>query len=147
MDAYLHRDEAFAHFSLPGVGADNIDIEIISRPAGSVLTVRAHRPSRTPADGADVQPLVVNELPTGPATRQVRFNLPVDTDNVSGYLLDGILTVAMPVARRSASAASTTVREFEVVDPLAALEESVEVGVENLTKTKAQAAKTSGESD
>jgi len=95
-DAYVIRAE------LPGVGLDNISIEIRNRR----LTISGHRHFESEPALAAYHSI---ERVHGPFERS--FNLPgnVDVDAIKAKYTDGILEISIPKAQEEASAGITIV--------------------------------------
>ncbi|MDE3723802.1 Hsp20/alpha crystallin family protein [Nocardiopsis sp. N85] len=93
MDAYREGDDFVAHFDLPGVSPESIDLEV----ERNVLTVKAERPAPR-RDGLEP---IVNERPSGTFTRQVLLGDTLDTERVTAHHADGVLTLRIPVSEHS----------------------------------------------
>jgi HSP20 family protein len=89
MDAYRSGDSFYAHFDLPGVRADSIQLTVEQ----NVLTVRAER-GGVQADGAE---MIVSERPVGIFTRQVFLSESLDADKIAADYTAGVLTLSIPV--------------------------------------------------
>ncbi|WP_047871062.1 Hsp20/alpha crystallin family protein [Nocardiopsis sp. RV163] len=92
MDAVRTQDALVVRIDLPGVPADDIDLEV----EGSVLTVRAQRPERA-AEGR----VLVGERPVGAVTRRLRLGQDLDTEHIEADHTDGVLTLRVPVATKA----------------------------------------------
>ncbi|WP_214366843.1 Hsp20/alpha crystallin family protein [Pseudonocardia sp. H11422] len=90
LDAYRQGDQFVAHFDLPGVDADSIDLDV----ERNVLTVRAER---RPVTGDDVE-LQVAERPRGTFSRQLFLGDTLDADRIEASYDAGVLTLRIPVA-------------------------------------------------
>ncbi len=93
MDAYRTGDELVAHFDLPGVDPDTIDLDV----ERNVLTVRAERRSPAP-QGAET---IASERPAGVHTRQLILGDTLDTDAIDASYEAGVLTVRLPVSEKA----------------------------------------------
>lgn len=90
MDAYRDGDQVIAHFDLPGIDPDSIDVTVEKNQ----LTVRAER-SWEPAE--DVQ-LIASERPQGTFTRSLFLGEGLDLDSIEADYDAGVLTLTVPVA-------------------------------------------------
>ena len=96
MDAYRDGETFVAHFDLPGVRTDSIDLQV----ERNVLTIRAERPALN--SGPDEKrELVVAERPAGVFTRQLFLGETLDTDHIAADYSDGVLTLRIPVAEQA----------------------------------------------
>ncbi|CAL9595756.1 18 kDa heat shock protein [Nocardiopsis dassonvillei] len=93
MDAYREGDDFVAHFDLPGVTPESIDLEV----ERNVLTVKAERAGLRDDDLEHI----VNERPSGTFTRQVFLGDTLDTERITADYADGVLTLRIPVAEQS----------------------------------------------
>lgn len=93
MDAWRDGDTFEVQFDLPGVNADDIDLDV----ERNVITVRAERPG-WPDDNSDV---VAAERPRGVFSRQLVLGDNLDTENISAAYENGILTLRIPVAEQA----------------------------------------------
>ncbi|MFL1377691.1 MULTISPECIES: Hsp20/alpha crystallin family protein [unclassified Nocardiopsis] len=93
MDAYREGDDFVAHFDLPGVSPESIDLEV----ERNVLTVKAERPGLR---RDDLEP-IVSERPSGTFTRQVFLGDTLDTDRITANYAEGVLTLRIPVSEQS----------------------------------------------
>ena len=89
MDAYRRGDQLVAHFDLPGVDPDSIEVTVEK----NVLTVRAERA----IDRGEGEWLVA-ERPQGSFSRQVFLGEGLDADALEAHYDQGVLTLAVPVA-------------------------------------------------
>ncbi len=93
MDAYRQGDTFIAHFDLPGVDPDSIELTVEK----NVLTVAAERHwSRT--EGDDV---VVSERVHGTFRRQLFLGESLDTDHIDASYDNGVLTLRVPIAEKA----------------------------------------------
>ena len=93
MDAYRSGDTVVAHFDLPGVDPNSIDIEY-ERQA---LTVTAERSWR-PTEGDQV---LATERVHGKFQRQLLLGDGLDADGLKATYEHGVLTVTIPVAEKA----------------------------------------------
>jgi HSP20 family protein len=93
MDAWRHGDEFVVEFDLPGVKAEDVDLDI----ERNVLTVRAER---TILDGPDTEVLAA-ERPRGVFSRQLFLGDNLDTQSVRAEYDAGVLRLAIPVAEEA----------------------------------------------
>ena len=93
MDAYRSGDTVVAHFDLPGVDPNSIDIEY-ERQA---LTVTAERSWR-PTDGDQV---LATERVHGKFQRQLLLGDGLDADGLKATYEHGVLTVTIAVAEKA----------------------------------------------
>src|SRR5690242_5365702 len=84
MDAYRRGDAFFAHFDLPGITPDSVELTVEK----DVLTVKAER-RVAHEDGDEV---VVAERPQGEFTRQLFLGEALDTDHIEASYDGGVLT-------------------------------------------------------
>jgi HSP20 family protein len=96
MDAYRDGETFVAHFDLPGVRADAIDLQV----ERNVLTIRAERPAVN-AGPDEKRELVVAERPAGVFTRQLFLGDTLDSEHVTADYTDGVLTLRIPVAEQA----------------------------------------------
>lgn len=90
MDAYRHGDHVVAHFDLPGIAADSVELTVEE----NVLTVSAKREWQ-PEEGSEV---LVAERPQGSFSRQLFLGDSLDVEHVEAHYDSGVLTVTIPVA-------------------------------------------------
>jgi HSP20 family protein len=96
MDAYRDGETFVAHFDLPGVRTDSIDLQV----ERNVLTIRAER-SPVNSGPEEKRELVVAERPAGVFTRQLFLGDTLDADHVTAEYTDGVLTLRIPVAEQA----------------------------------------------
>lgn len=90
MDAVRRGDDVIVHLDLPGVRRDDIDITV----ERNVLVVRAERqPHQEEGDK-----VITAERAHGTVTRQLLLGDVLDGENVQADLVDGVLTLKIPVA-------------------------------------------------
>ena len=90
MDAYKVGDNFVAHFDLPGVDPDRIELTIEK----NVLTVSAERRWERREDD---EPVAAERL-QGSFTRQLFLGETLDPDHVEARYEHGVLTLTIPVA-------------------------------------------------
>lgn len=93
MDAYRRGSDVWVHVDLPGVNADQVDINV----ERGVLTITAER--SWPREDGDQ--LYLNERPTGAFRRQVHLGDSLDVDGIEADFADGVLTLRIPVSERA----------------------------------------------
>jgi HSP20 family protein len=93
MDAYRSGDTVVAHFDLPGVDPDSIDIEY-ERQALTVSAERAWRPT-------EGDQLLAAERVHGKFQRQILLGDGLDADRLKASYEQGVLTVTIPVAEKA----------------------------------------------
>jgi HSP20 family protein len=98
MDAWRHGDEFVVEFDLPGVRAQDVDLDV----ERNVLTVKAERPviEGLHADGQETE-LIAAERPHGVFSRQLILGDNLDTDRVQAEYDAGVLRVTIPVAEQA----------------------------------------------
>jgi HSP20 family protein len=93
MDAWRHGDEFVVEFDLPGVKAEDVELDV----ERNVLTVKAER--LTP-DGEDSE-LIAAERPRGVFSRQLFLGDNLDTDRVQAVYDAGVLRLTIPVSEQA----------------------------------------------
>jgi len=93
MDAWRHGDEFVVEFDLPGVKAEDVDLDV----ERNVLTVKAGRPV---TDAADSE-LIAAERPRGVFSRQLILGDNLDTDRVKAEYDAGVLRLTIPVSEQA----------------------------------------------
>jgi HSP20 family protein len=93
MDAWRDGDEFIVEFDLPGVKAEDVDLD----GERNVLTVKAERPV---AEGVDTE-MVAAERPRGVFSRQLFLGENLDTDRVKADYDAGVLRLTIPVAEKA----------------------------------------------
>ena len=89
------EDEAYVLSALvPGLNADDLNIQVLK----DVLRIEGEYTRRSPADKADEQSYLVQELPSGSFTRTLRLPSVIDADHVEARIADGVLTLTLPKA-------------------------------------------------
>lgn len=95
MDAWRRGDEFVVELDLPGVRAEDVDLDV----ERNVLTVKAERPI---TDSPDVE-MIAAERPRGVFSRQLILGDNLDTDRVSAEYDAGVLRLTIPVSERAKS--------------------------------------------
>lgn len=90
MDAVRKGDTVTVYLDLPGVGADNIDLEV----ERNVLTVTAERRW----ERAEDEQVLAGERRQGHFERRLLLGDTLDGDRVEARYDDGVLVVTIPVA-------------------------------------------------
>ncbi|HET8662316.1 MAG TPA: Hsp20/alpha crystallin family protein [Micromonosporaceae bacterium] len=93
LDAEREGDWFYAHFDLPGVDPDSIDVTV----ERNVLTVTAQR-QRPQREGVEQ---VIAERPMGTFRRQLFLGETLDTDHLEANYDNGVLTLRIPVAEQA----------------------------------------------
>jgi len=93
MDAWREGDEFVVEFDLPGVKAEDVDLDV----ERNVLTVKAERLT---ADSGDVE-LIAAERPRGVFSRQLILGDNLDTDRVKAEYDAGVLRLTIPVSEQA----------------------------------------------
>jgi len=93
MDAWRDGDQFVVEFDLPGVKAEDIDLDV----ERNVLTVKAERPV---TDGKDTE-MIAAERPRGVFSRQLFLGDNLDTDRVQAEYDAGVLRLTIPVAEKA----------------------------------------------
>ncbi len=93
MDAYRRDSDVWVHVDMPGVSADQVDIDV----ERGVLTITAER--SWPREEGDQ--LYLNERPTGVFRRQVHLGDSLDVDGIEADFADGVLTLRIPISERA----------------------------------------------
>jgi len=93
MDAWRHGDEFVVEFDLPGVRAEDVDLDV----ERNVLTVKAER---TITEAQDTEVLAA-ERPQGIFSRQLILGDNLDTDRVSAEYDAGVLRLTIPVSEKA----------------------------------------------
>lgn len=93
MDAWRDGDQFVVEFDLPGVKAEDVDLDI----ERNVLTVKAERPV---SDDKDTE-MIAAERPRGVFSRQLFLGDNLDTDRVRAEYDAGVLRLSIPVAEKA----------------------------------------------
>ena len=93
MDAWRDGDEFVVEFDLPGVKAEDVDLNIDR----NVLTVKAER---SISEGQDIE-MIAAERPRGVFSRQLFLGDNLDTDRVRAEYDAGVLRLTIPVAEKA----------------------------------------------
>jgi len=93
MDAWRRGDEFVVEFDLPGVRAQDVDLDV----ERNVLTVKAERPI-TETEGTE---LLAAERPRGVFSRQLVLGDNLDTEQVKAEYDAGVLRLTIPVSEQA----------------------------------------------
>jgi HSP20 family protein len=93
MDAWRQGDEFVVEFDLPGVKAQDLDLDV----ERNVLTVKAERPI---FDGRDAE-MIAAERPRGVFSRQLILGDNLDTDRLQAEYDAGVLRLTIPVSEHA----------------------------------------------
>lgn len=93
MDAWRDGDKFVVEFDLPGVKAEDVDLDV----ERNVLTVKAERPL---TDGKDAE-IIATERPRGVFSRQLILGDNLDTDRVEAEYEAGVLRLTIPVSEQA----------------------------------------------
>ncbi len=93
MDAYRRGSDVWVHVDMPGVSADQVDINV----ERGVLTITAER--SWPREEGDQ--LYLNERQTGAFRRQVHLGESLDVDGIEADFANGVLTLRIPISERA----------------------------------------------
>lgn len=114
MDAYRREGDVWVHVDMPGVKADQVDINV----ERSVLTITAERNwHREEGDQ-----IYLNERTSGSFRRQVHLGDSLDVDGIEADFADGVLTLRIPVSERAQP------KRIEIKARQAAIDTDVAVG-------------------
>lgn len=91
VDVVKHGDDMVVRAELPGMQADDIDLEV----EGDLLTIKADRRSEESQEGEDY---LVREIDYGHFERTLRIPSEVSAEDVKADFHDGILEVTLPHA-------------------------------------------------
>ncbi len=93
MDAWRQGDEFIVEFDLPGVKAQDVDLDV----ERNVLTVKAERPVNDGRDGE----MIAAERPRGVFSRQLFLGDNLDTDRVQAEYDAGVLRLTIPISEKA----------------------------------------------
>ena len=93
MDAWRHGDEFVVEFDLPGVRAEDVDLDV----ERNVLTVKAERL----IDEDEKSEMIAAERPRGVFSRQLVLGDNLDTDRVQAEYDAGVLRLTIPVSEQA----------------------------------------------
>ena len=93
MDAWRDGDKFVVEFDLPGVQAEDVDLDV----ERNVLTVKAERPL---AEVKDAE-LIASERPRGVFSRQLVLGDNLDTNRVAAEYEAGVLRLTIPVSEQA----------------------------------------------
>jgi HSP20 family protein len=92
MDAWREGDTFVVEFDLPGLRAEDVDLDV----ERNVVTVRAERPARDAG-----QEMIAAERRRGTFTRQLILGDNLDTSSIDAAYDAGVLTLRIPVAEQA----------------------------------------------
>ncbi len=92
VDLYEEKGSVIAKMSLPGITADDLDIEL----DGDVLTISGRREEERETDEKDYYS---KEIRRGSFSRSVRLPKTVDAKKAVAAYADGVLKIEMPVVK------------------------------------------------
>ncbi|MCK0112516.1 HSP20 family small heat-shock protein [Ornithinimicrobium sp. F0845] len=92
MDAWRDGDTFVVEFDLPGLQADDIDLDV----ERNVVTVRADRPMR-----ANAEEMIAAERRRGTFSRQLVLGDNLDTGHIDAAYDAGVLTLRIPVSEQA----------------------------------------------
>jgi HSP20 family protein len=93
LDAYRRGEDVWVHVDLPGVSRDSLDINV----ERDVLTISADRDWPTEDDDR----VYLSERSRGAFRRQVHLGEGLDSEAIEANLIDGVLSLRIPVAERA----------------------------------------------
>src|SRR5664279_6619453 len=93
IDAWRDGDEFIVEFDLPGVKAEDVDLDV----ERNVLTIKAERPITETQDTE----VLAAERPRGVFSRQLILGDNLDTDQVSAEYDAGVLRLTIPVSEKA----------------------------------------------
>ena len=93
MDAWRVGDEFVVEFDLPGVRAEDVDLDV----ERNVLTIKAERPVTETQDTE----VLAAERPRGVFSRQLILGDNLDTDRVNAEYDAGVLRLTIPVSEQA----------------------------------------------
>jgi HSP20 family protein len=93
MDAWRRGDEFVVEFDLPGVKAEDVDLDV----ERNVLTIKAERPI---TDSQDAE-MLASERPRGVFSRQLVLGDNLDTERVQAEYDAGVLRLTIPVSAQA----------------------------------------------
>jgi HSP20 family protein len=100
MDAWRHGDEFVVEFDLPGVKAEDVDLDV----ERNVLTVKAERRATESQDtGGQEAEFIAAERPRGVFSRQLILGDNLDTERVQAEYDAGVLRLTIPVVEQAKS--------------------------------------------
>ncbi|MDR0990185.1 MAG: Hsp20/alpha crystallin family protein [Propionibacteriaceae bacterium] len=97
MDLFRQGDHFIVKVDLPGVKADQIDIDVDDR----TLTIRAERLAETFDTTDDKNQWVSRERISGTYARQITLGSGLDVSQITADYTDGVLTLTLPVAEEA----------------------------------------------
>lgn len=98
MDAWRHGDQFVVEFDLPGVRAQDVDLDV----ERNVLTVKAERRGTDSQEtgGQDAE-IIAAERPRGVFSRQLILGDNLDTERVQAEYDAGVLRLTIPVTEQA----------------------------------------------
>lgn len=92
IDVYATPEDIVIVASLPGVTPDEVDVSI----GGDTLTIRGEL--RPPLENVDY---LIQERTSGPFSRSLTLNVPVEADEAEAVFENGLLTLTLPKAEET----------------------------------------------
>lgn len=92
IDVYTTPEDIVIVASLPGLTPDEVDISI----EGDTLTIRGEL--RPPLENVDY---LIQERTSGPFSRSLTLNVPVEADKAEAVFENGLLTLTLPKAEET----------------------------------------------
>ena len=100
MDAWRHGDQFVVEFDLPGVRAQDVDLDV----ERNVLTVKAERRGTASQEsGGQNAEFIAAERPRGVFSRQLFLGDNLDTERVQAEYDAGVLRLTIPVTEQAKS--------------------------------------------
>jgi HSP20 family protein len=93
MDAWRRGEEFVVEFDLPGVKAEDVDLDV----ERNVLTIKAERPITDSQD----EEIIAAERPRGVFSRQLVLGDNLDTERVQAEYDAGVLRLTIPVSAQA----------------------------------------------
>ena len=93
-DVVETADEVIVTLDVPGLSSDAINVEL----TGNMLTLSGVRPKTEPASGTIVH---ATQRPSGEFVRSIPMPIPVNNEQVSADIADGVLTVRLARAEHA----------------------------------------------
>lgn len=94
LDVFKNGDAYVVRTDLPGVAADDIDIDV----DGSQLTIRAERDDSNESSAAQ---WISHERSHGESLRQLTLGDGLDTEHIQADYENGVLTLTIPVSEKA----------------------------------------------
>jgi HSP20 family protein len=89
LDAYETPEAVVIEAFVPGVNAEDIDIQV----DGGVLTI-----SGTMAPRVEDANYIMREVPRATFARTLKLNMPIEVDDITAEVENGVLTLTLPKA-------------------------------------------------